>query len=75
MKRFYCLTCEKTKRVRVFNTDVVEVGPRKEGTCRWHDLQGKMTHGKEMDRGRVHHPVTFSHKISAATQKQKSKRK
>lgn len=41
MKRFFCTTCNKIKRVRVLPSDIDNPTQKfvalRKGTCRWHD--------------------------------------
>jgi hypothetical protein len=58
MKRFYCTTCEKFKRVRKYPGNVTNTtaeDPRaREGQCNWHYDKGRgMTHAESIGSKRV----------------------
>ncbi|MCR4301821.1 MAG: hypothetical protein NUV51_09445 [Sulfuricaulis sp.] len=79
MKRFYCETCGKVKRVRVMPDSVVsnmrekaEPGHQMIGRCRWHDESG----GRARIHGRVRSIADLgsTRKISASAAKSRSKK-
>jgi hypothetical protein len=85
MKRFFCTTCTRIKRVRVLPSDVklqidasgsglVPIGvlQNRTGTCRWHDHIGERR--GIMGRARVLSHLGNTSKMSASSAKAKSKK-
>lgn len=79
MKRFWCKTCQRTKRVRRLPDDVVpltdgnKIVGYSEGTCDYHD-RGVQTRAQVMGRVRVLSHIVNRKKISASSAKSKSKK-
>ncbi len=80
MKRFFCLTCKRQKRVRRLPSDVhpvldaqLNVTGYTPGNCRWHSATGQ-TRAQVNDRQHVHAGLGSTRKMSASAAKSKSKK-
>lgn len=77
MKRFYCETCKKVKRVRSLppgtadNLSVITDPTKRLGNCRFHDTTSRAT---AQDRSRHVTGLGSTRKISASSAKTKSKK-
>ena len=81
MKRFFCETCQKVKRVRVLPDDASEnlnaaakPGHRMIGTCRWHAADERRP--RKVLNSRQHRGAKLgsTRKMSASAAKSKSKK-
>ncbi len=73
MKRFFCLTCNQQRRVRRLPhlKTPATLANLATGYCRWHDRNVSRT--DLMDRSKVVAGLGSTRKISASSQKSKSK--